>query len=144
MAHPLMFDEADALLRRVRELALALPDAAEKVSHGRPAFYTGKVFTWYGGSVRANGVWVQHDQSILVLTDPDERLSLEQEPRGFAPAYLGPRGWIGVDLDHRTDWVEIAELIETSYRLTAGVRRVARLEDQRRGVQRGEGRQTPG
>ena len=35
------------------------------------------------------------------------------------PAYLGPSGWVGVDLDTDTDWTEIAELLDASYRLTA-------------------------
>lgn len=35
-----MFDETDPLLARVRGIALALPEAGEKVSHGRPAFFT--------------------------------------------------------------------------------------------------------
>ena len=29
----------------------------------------------------------------------------------YVPAYLGPSGWIGVDLDDHTDWTEIAELL---------------------------------
>ena len=40
MAHNEMFDDGDPLLVRVREIALAFPGAAEKVSHGRPAFTT--------------------------------------------------------------------------------------------------------
>ena len=48
IAHPIMFDEADPFLGRVRPLALALPEAAEKVSHGRPAFFTTKMFAHYG------------------------------------------------------------------------------------------------
>ena len=31
-----MFDAADPLLARLRQVCLALPDAAEKISHGRP------------------------------------------------------------------------------------------------------------
>ena len=46
MAHPQKFDDGDPVLARVRELALALPDAGEKVSHGRPAFFTTKVFAY--------------------------------------------------------------------------------------------------
>ncbi|MCD5312009.1 MmcQ/YjbR family DNA-binding protein [Kineosporia babensis] len=129
MAHPQMFDDADPFLARVRELALGFPDAAEKVSHGRPAFYTTKVFAYYGGSVREDGQWQPHDQAVLVLAEPETRAALEQDPRGFVPAYLGPSGWIGLDLQGRTDWAEVAELLEESYRLTAGVRRVARLDD---------------
>ncbi|MFN8076179.1 MAG: MmcQ/YjbR family DNA-binding protein [Kineosporiaceae bacterium] len=128
MAHPIMFDEDDPLLARVRELALALPDAAEKVGHGRPTFFTTKVFAYYGGSVRRDGEWIRHDTSVLVLPDPEEAEALLAEPRAFRPAYLGPAGWVGVDLGADTDWTEVAELIETSYRRTAGARRVARLD----------------
>lgn len=122
MAHPKMFDDDDPLLARVRELALAMPDAAEKVSHGRPAFFTKKVFAYYGGSVRVDGEWVQHPTGLLILPEPDERPALEQDERSFVPAYLGPSGWLGIDLDEGTDWGEVAELLDASYGLTTGRR----------------------
>ena len=49
MAHPQMFDDDDPYLGRVRALAARFPGTAEKVSHGRPAFFTRKVFAYYGG-----------------------------------------------------------------------------------------------
>src|SRR5699024_3289456 len=55
MPHPIMFDEDDPVLARVRALALALPGAAEKISHGRPNFFTTKVFATYSGSLRSDG-----------------------------------------------------------------------------------------
>jgi predicted DNA-binding protein (MmcQ/YjbR family) len=122
-----MFDDADPLLARVRALALAFPDAAEKISHGHPAFYTTKVFGYYGGSVKVDGVYHQHEHSLLVLLEPDERTALLADPRCYVPAYLGPSGWLGLDLDGATDWDEVAELLDASYRLTAGPRRVAQL-----------------
>ena len=128
MSHPIMFDGADPLLLRLRELAMAFPDATEKVSHGHPAFYTTKVFAYYGGSVKVNGVYEQHEHSVLVLPDPDEREALANDARSYVPAYLGPSGWVGVDLSEDTDWNEIAELLDASYRRTAGARRVARLD----------------
>ena len=128
MAHPQMFDDDDPYLIRVRELAAALPDADEKVSHGRPAFFTKKVFAYYGASVRQDGEWEQHPQSVVVLPDPDDRLALDADPRVFHPAYLGPYGWIGFDLDEATDWAEVAELLDASYRLTAPKRSIARLD----------------
>jgi predicted DNA-binding protein (MmcQ/YjbR family) len=118
-----MFDDHDPLLARVRELALAMPDAAEKVSHGRPAFFTKKVFAYYGGSVRVDGEWVQHPTALLILPEPDERPALEQDERSFVPAYLGPSGWLGLDLDEGTDWGEVAELLDASYGLTTRPRR---------------------
>ena len=103
MSHPIMFDEADPLLRRLRELALAFPDAAEKISHGHPAFYTTKVFAYYGGSVKVDGVYERHEYSVLVLPGPDEREALADDARCYVPAYLGPSGWVGLDLSEDTD-----------------------------------------
>ncbi|MBB3044794.1 MmcQ/YjbR family DNA-binding protein [Nocardioides sp. LMS-CY] len=131
MAHPLMFDDDDPVLGRLRAITLALPDAAEKVSHGTPAFYTTKVFAYYGGSEKIGDGHERHGASVLVLADPVERPALLDDPRCFHPMYLGVSGWVGLDLDDRTDWREVAELVETSYRRTAGVRRV-RLLDQAR------------
>ncbi|MDF1602496.1 MmcQ/YjbR family DNA-binding protein [Nocardioides sp. YIM 152315] len=128
MPHPRMFDDDDPVLGRLRELALALPDAAEKVSHGTPAFYTTKVFAYYGGSVKVGDGHVRRSESVLVLADPVERPALVEEDRCFHPMYLGVSGWVGLDLDGETDWAEVAELVETSYRLTAGVRRVRLLD----------------
>ncbi len=123
-----MFDDDDPLLRRVRSLALAFPDAAEKISHGHPAFYTTRVFAYYGGSMKVDGVYRSHRQSVLVLAGAEERLALLEDERSYAPAYLAASGWIGLDLDGDTDWAEVGELLEDSYRLTAGVRRVTRLD----------------
>lgn len=130
MAHPPRFDEDDPLLGRLRELALALPGADEKVSHGHPAFFTTKVFAYYGGSRKVDGEWVQHPRAVLVLPDPADRPALEQDERCWVPAYLGPSGWLGLDLDDETDWIEVAELLDASYRLTAPKRLVAELDAQ--------------
>ena len=125
-----MFDEDDPFLAQVRVLAARLPGSAEKVSHGRPAFFTKKVFAYYGGSLKVDGDWVQHPHSVVVLVDPDERLALRDDGRVYVPAYLGPSGWLGVDLDatRRTDWTEVAELLDASYRLTAPKKLVAELD----------------
>jgi predicted DNA-binding protein (MmcQ/YjbR family) len=124
-----MFDDDDPHLERVRQLCGSLPDTAEKVSHGRPAFFTKKVLAYYGGSLKVDGEWVQHPHSIVVLPDPDDRQALLDDPRTFVPAYLGPSGWIGIDLDDDTDWTEVAELLDASFRLTAPQRSIAELDE---------------
>jgi predicted DNA-binding protein (MmcQ/YjbR family) len=123
-----MFDDDDPFLSRVRALAGALPGTAEKVSHGRPAFHTKKVFAYYGGSLKRDGEWVQHPHSVVVQPDAGDRPALLEEERVYVPAYLGPSGWIGVDLDERTDWDEVAELLDASYRLTAPQRHIEELD----------------
>jgi predicted DNA-binding protein (MmcQ/YjbR family) len=124
-----MFDDDDPVLARVRDLALAMPGVQEKVSHGRPAFFTKKVFCYYGGSVKVDGDWVQHPQCVVVLVDEDERRALLEMDHVYPPAYMAPSGWIGVDLDDSSDWTEVAELLDASYRITAPRRLLAELED---------------
>jgi predicted DNA-binding protein (MmcQ/YjbR family) len=109
-------------------LASELPNTAEKVSHGRPAFFTRKIFAYFGGSLKVDTAWVQHPHSVIVLPDESDRRSLLEDARVFLPAYLAPSGWIGLDLDAGTDWAEIAELLDASYRLTAPARYVAALD----------------
>lgn len=123
-----MYDPDDPLLDRVRGIALDLPGADEKESHGRPAFYTTKVFCYYGGSLKVDGDWHQHGQSIMFLPDPEERPALEADARFWVPAYLGPSGWLGLDVGPESDFSEVAELIEDSYRLTAPKSRVTELD----------------
>ncbi len=131
MTHPRMFDPDDPLLARVRALALALPGADEKQSHGRPAFFTKKVFAYYGAATRSDGASVEHGQSVVFLPRPDERPALEADPRFWVPAYLGPAGWLALDLDEGTDLEEVAELLEDSFRLTAPARLVDALDRRR-------------
>lgn len=123
-----MFDPADPVLARVRTICRALPEAEEKVSHGRPAFFTKRVFAYYGGSERIDGDWIAHDCAIMVQPDPDDAPALRADGRFFTPAYLGASGWLGLDIDDGTDWTELAELIDASYRVTAPARLVGILD----------------
>ena len=102
MPHPVMYDDGDRHFQRVRELALALPQARMKVSHGRPAFYTQKVFAYYGGSVKGpagtgGAGYVEHPRCVMVLPEEEDVGFLEQDPRAFRPAYLGAHGWYGIE-----------------------------------------------
>lgn len=129
MAHPQRFDPDDPILARVRELALALPGAAERVSHGRPNFYVERTFVTYGGTVRGSSDDSETGRSILTRPDADDRLAWLEDERFFVPAYVGPSGWIGMRLDvPDVDWAIAAELIEGSYRNTAPARRLQELD----------------
>jgi predicted DNA-binding protein (MmcQ/YjbR family) len=123
MEHPRLFEPGDPMVDRVRALCLRLPESIEALSHGRPTFFAGKkVFAFVGSSMdRAN--------SLVFKPDPDESRALRQDPRVFIPPYWGPSGWLAIDLDSpATDWQEIAELIETSYRQVALKRQLAVLD----------------
>ncbi len=122
-----MFDDADPLLARVRGIALALPEAAEKITHGRPTFFTDKVFAYYGGGRRGE-TRERHDSALLFRPDPADAPALRQDPRMWEPAYLWPHGWLALDLSADTEWDEIAELLDASYRVTAPRRLIAQLD----------------
>ncbi|MGO2034949.1 MAG: MmcQ/YjbR family DNA-binding protein [Brevibacterium sp.] len=129
MAHPQMFDDDDPVLARLRALALSLPEAKEKVSHGRPTFYTTKVFTYYGAARKhVTGEIEQHPNSVLVLLDPLDAEVLLERPDSFVPMYLGPTGWIGLEVSELDD-EELRELIVDSYRNTASARLVRQVSE---------------
>ena len=131
-----MFRDDDPVLGRVRDIALAFPEAYEKVSHGRPAFFVTKMFVMYGGSAKppTRGDHIQYPQSIMVKVDASDRAALEQDARFFYPAYLGPAGWLGLDLSARKkvgsaiDWDEVGEFIDASFRLTAPKKLIKQLD----------------
>jgi len=52
-----------------------------------------------------------------------------QPDRYFVPPYVGPSGWVGVYLDAKVDWSEVADLMRDSYELVAPKRLLARLAE---------------
>ena len=128
MPHPTMFDRSDPSLADLRRICLRLPGAAEKVSHGRPCFFTKKVFAICGATTKGDHHSGRYDESVLILPHPDEAAALLATPRFFVPAYWGPYGWIGLDLTAaEVDWDEVGELVTESFRLTAPTALVAQL-----------------
>jgi len=126
MAHPPKVDPAAPHVERVRRMALALPGAREKMSHGAPAFFTTKVFAYVTASERVEGELVRRDRALCVLLEADERLALLHEG-AFVPAYLGPSGWVAIDAETLDD-ARLAELLDASFRVTASVRLVRELD----------------
>src|SRR6476620_1146297 len=128
-----MFADDDPVLAKVRAIALDFPDSFEKVSHGRPAFFVSKMFAMYGGSVKpeTKGDYIQYPHSIMVKVDESDRRALQQDERFFYPAYLGPSGWLGLDLAARrkVDWGEVSELIDASFRLVAPKKLIRLLDE---------------
>lgn len=113
------------LLARARLICLALPDATEQETWGHPTFRVrDKIFASIGVEDVAGGRC-----SMTMKAPPGEQdLLLATGHPFFYPAYVGVRGWIGIYVDARTDWTEVAELVEDSYRMTATKRQIARLD----------------
>jgi predicted DNA-binding protein (MmcQ/YjbR family) len=104
-----------ALIDRVRGLCLAMPEAFEVEAWEHPTFRVG------GGRGKMFCIAADDGSRVSLKADPIEREALlDQGDHFYMPAYVGHKGWVGVQLDDpRTDWEEVAELIATSYCLIA-------------------------
>jgi len=98
-------------LQRIREMALALPEATEELTWGTEVNFRvrKKIFCFPG----AGG-------SIMVKADRDELPALLDDPRCRPAPYLARGGWIVLEFDTaKVDWEEVRELVTTSYCLVA-------------------------
>jgi predicted DNA-binding protein (MmcQ/YjbR family) len=125
-----MFHDGDPGLAELRVIALGFPEAYEKVSHGRPGFFAGKMFASYGGNSKGPGGMVAYPYSVLVKVDESDRAALQQDERFYYPAYVGVSGWLGLDFTAaKVDWNEVRELVDASYRLVAPKKLIRQLDE---------------
>lgn len=106
---PLQSKRAQAVLKKLRSLCLALPEASEGTSFGMPIWRAGK----------KTFVWAGHDQERLTLyfwVGIDAQGLMTADARYRIPAYMGHNGWISLDVTESADWNEIQGLMLSSYR----------------------------
>jgi phosphoribosylglycinamide formyltransferase-1 len=116
------------LTERVRERALALPEADEVLSHGMPCFGVigGKKFAYVSNDHHGDGkvsllVKISGVEEQNMLIERDEELY-------YRPAYFGD-AWVGIRLDlGDTDWDDIAERLAWSWRVSAPKRLTKMLD----------------
>ena len=123
--------QQDKRLRKLTEICLALPEAEHSVT-GDYATYRvrGKVFAYFLNDHHGDGI-----VSVCVKSELGENTDrARREPeRFYLPAYIGPRGWFGLRLDHgRVSWKEVADIVERSFRLSAPKTVVRKLDDPNR------------
>ena len=115
-----MSPDYDGDLERLRAVALALPGAAEKLSHGSPCFFIekGRAFAYLWHNHHGDG-----ETAVMVkTTGADEQEALiEADPAlYFKPPYLGPSGWIAIRTDAPgTDWAQIGDRVAQSWEMVA-------------------------
>lgn len=106
-------------LDRLRALALALPEAHEVEAWGEATFRVrNKMFATFASAANHHGggrpaAWIKAgpgNQELLARAKPE---------RYFVPPYVGPSGWIGVWLDRRPSWKDVAELLRDGWTLAA-------------------------
>ncbi|HKF74336.1 MAG TPA: MmcQ/YjbR family DNA-binding protein [Stellaceae bacterium] len=116
--------ERKSPLDRLREICLALPEAEERETWECPTFRVrDKIYAMYVEDEDDRpAFWAKAppgNQTHLVEADPD---------RFFVPPYVGNKGWIGMLLDRRVTWREVAIVVERSYLMTAPKTLAKRLE----------------
>ena len=110
----------------VRELCLSFPEAEEIESHGSPNFRArkGKIFAVFALNHHGDGhvaLWLNTpalEQSRLISSAPKHI---------YKPQYVGPSGWIGVELNRGYSWKRVVELVDLAYRNSSPAKLVARL-----------------
>ena len=130
--HPLKLPRTRAeaaLVKRLRAICLALPEATEKIAWGEPTWRAGKIFaqmdTHHHGADHL-AVWLPARPGV------QEALVEEDPVHFFRPPYVGHLGWIGVRLDRKPDWRVVAGLVANAYREVAPPRLCARLDAEQR------------
>src|SRR5436190_3788123 len=100
----------EANLEKLRDIALALPEAYEELTWGEVTLRVRKKIFVFAGQ----------GTGMSVKTDLEECEALLGDAR-FRPApYLARGGWVAMDFTVAPlDWDEITELIHTSYCLVA-------------------------
>jgi predicted DNA-binding protein (MmcQ/YjbR family) len=104
-------------LARLRKICLALPEATEVEAWGEPTFRVkNKIFAMYAASHNHHG---RGRPAVWCMAGPgNQQLMVQLRPeRFFVPPYVGPSGWVGVYLDRRPSWKEVAGLMQDAYAL---------------------------
>lgn len=104
--------------RRVEAVLGRLPEVVEVDWRGHRTYMVGK-----------RSFLGLDEGGLACRADKDERPALVQRPWYTAPPFVARYGWIGIRFDLVDDWDEVAELVETAYRITAPKRLVRLFEN---------------
>jgi predicted DNA-binding protein (MmcQ/YjbR family) len=111
----------------VRDIMAGLPETEEFVSHGSPTFRVrGKLFAAYTINHHGDG------RVALTLIAPTGAQAVFTKMRPavyFVPPYVGPRGWLGVELDKGLGWDTIAAHVREAYEMAAPAALVKNIDD---------------
>jgi predicted DNA-binding protein (MmcQ/YjbR family) len=125
-----MADKARKIPRAVRELCLAFPGVEEFESHGSPNYRAregarkGRVFAVFALNHHGDG------RVALWLNTPalEQSRLIESAPKHiFKPQYVGPSGWIGVELNRGFSWKRVIELVHMAYIASSPAKLVAKV-----------------
>jgi phosphoribosylglycinamide formyltransferase-1 len=123
-----MNSKEDPRLTRIAALCAALPEAV-RADMGSHAQFTvrSRTFAYFLNDHHGDGI-----VSICTRAFPGENKKLiEAHPKKFyLPAYIGPRGWVGLRLDRgKVDWDEVRDLVTASFLQAAPKKLAASVEE---------------
>lgn len=110
------------------EICENLPEIThEALGDGHMAFKVRKkIFAYYLFDHHGDGMIAFSCKSTL---NEQRRLIRSDAETFFVPAYVGPRGWIGIRLDlDDVDWETVNELVRRAYQSTAPRKLAALIE----------------
>jgi hypothetical protein len=94
-------DDGEKHVERVRRICLGLPETWEKISHGEPTFFVGKrVFAMCSTNHHNDGHYAVTVPAAIGI----QAALIEADPKKFyRPPYVGPAGWVGIELPRVKD-----------------------------------------
>jgi predicted DNA-binding protein (MmcQ/YjbR family) len=120
-----MKSNTQTVLRRVREICLALPDTIETLTWDKPHFRVHeKIFAGFNDE---NGV-----TTIGFKLEMEHSKAILEDPRFSRAPYVGHKGWVNMDVSAIMDWNEVRDLIGESYRLIAPKKSLSKLAGKKR------------
>ena len=120
-----MYEDSNPAIKKLRAVCLALGQVVEKEAWGECTFrvVNGPMFAMTDNNHHQSGhvaVWVKAPamaQEILISSD---------SKRFFKPPYMGHKGWVGVRLDRKPDWEQLAAILKDGYEMSLPARKAAR------------------
>ena len=121
MTNPLI---EDPRLVRLTGICLGLPEATRQDTGRHASFLVRKkTFAYFLDNHHGDGIVAV---CCKVALGENADLAAADPARFYLPAYIGPRGWVGLRLDGGAiDWSEVTEVVAGSYRLAAPKRLAA-------------------
>ena len=102
----------------VKTLCLGFPETSETISHGFPNYKIRDKSVFATFTVNHHG-----DNKVALLLnasrESQEMLVTSAPKIFFVPPYVGPKGWVGVELNKGLGWDRLAEITHQAYQRTA-------------------------
>ena len=116
----------ERVLKQVRRLCLALPEATEVEAWGHPTFRAGKkMFAAFGAG--------EGGPTLGLKVGFERQEELLRDERFFPTPYAAHQGWVSLRIDGRTDWDEVCGLVREAYRQVALKRMLKALDAEAEG-----------